>query len=527
MANVKISALPTASTPLAGTELVPIVQSGVTSQTTTGAVVAPLTTSLAANSGSSLVGYLPSGTGAVATTVQAKLRETVNALDYMPVGSTDISIGINNALTANTGKALTILVSVPPNGGYWNWSTQIDLGTSDSWVSLIGDGFVPCKASATLNSFVVIGKSNKNNMGKVSGFSFNAGNYNHGSAIIIGASRSFTVSDIELKADGTGKFTDGIVFDESVNTSGETGSGYELNIVQNIVDSGDSAVTGSMVRYKYGSARSVTVNNIRATRNNFTAVVSNDSGVTVAGGQISNILATFITARPSACNALVALQGNIANLSIFNISSLDGTATPSCNYAVSLTSAGAGCATNYYYNSQVLVNNAQYNIDSTAPSQYINLRPTNAGKPDEQGAMYTNPKIRIQGGVVLDTVNQVLWAENSGAFTAAFDRRYSQINNDGVFSVDVGTTTTRTYGGLFSLAVEGSAASSGIVFWRTNTASVCSQITASANLATTTGVLTGTTGTAGKVTVSTDTATGKIYIENRTGAGRRFHIAFI
>jgi hypothetical protein len=36
----------------------------------------------AASSGSSLVGYLPAGTGAVATTVQAKLRQGVNAVDF-------------------------------------------------------------------------------------------------------------------------------------------------------------------------------------------------------------------------------------------------------------------------------------------------------------------------------------------------------------------------------------------------------------------------------------------------------------
>ena len=40
----------------------------------------------AASSGSSLVGYLPSGTGAVATTVQTKLREAVSVKDFGAVG---------------------------------------------------------------------------------------------------------------------------------------------------------------------------------------------------------------------------------------------------------------------------------------------------------------------------------------------------------------------------------------------------------------------------------------------------------
>lgn len=41
---------------------------------------------LSASSGSSLVGYLPAGTGAVATTVQAKLRESVSVKDFGAVG---------------------------------------------------------------------------------------------------------------------------------------------------------------------------------------------------------------------------------------------------------------------------------------------------------------------------------------------------------------------------------------------------------------------------------------------------------
>lgn len=44
--------------------------------------VAQLITDLAAPSGSSLVGYLPAGTGAVATTVETKLRESVSVSDY-------------------------------------------------------------------------------------------------------------------------------------------------------------------------------------------------------------------------------------------------------------------------------------------------------------------------------------------------------------------------------------------------------------------------------------------------------------
>lgn len=54
---------------------------------------------LAASGGSSLVGYLPAGTGAVATTVQAKLRESVSVLDFGadPTGVADTTSAINTA----------------------------------------------------------------------------------------------------------------------------------------------------------------------------------------------------------------------------------------------------------------------------------------------------------------------------------------------------------------------------------------------------------------------------------------------
>lgn len=87
MANVKISALPTASTPLTGAELVPIVQSGVTSQTTVSDFGAA-------------VSYMPAGTGAVETTVQTKLRETVSVMDFGGVSGSDLSTALNAAIQA-------------------------------------------------------------------------------------------------------------------------------------------------------------------------------------------------------------------------------------------------------------------------------------------------------------------------------------------------------------------------------------------------------------------------------------------
>ena len=52
MADTKISALPVATTPLSGAEIVPLVQSGVTRQTTVDAI------SAAAGSSSTVVGII-------------------------------------------------------------------------------------------------------------------------------------------------------------------------------------------------------------------------------------------------------------------------------------------------------------------------------------------------------------------------------------------------------------------------------------------------------------------------------------
>jgi hypothetical protein len=70
---------------------------------------------LAASSGSSLVGFIQSGSGAVATTVQAKLRESVSVLDYGadPTGVADCAAAIVLAMAAANGKTLYF-----PSGTY-------------------------------------------------------------------------------------------------------------------------------------------------------------------------------------------------------------------------------------------------------------------------------------------------------------------------------------------------------------------------------------------------------------------------
>lgn len=99
MAGVKISELPAATTPLDGTELLPVVQSGVTVQTTLEDIP-----------------FLQAGTGAVNRTVQSKLRERVNVRDFGAVldGTTDDLAAFNAAIqSVASGQAIDIEVDGP------------------------------------------------------------------------------------------------------------------------------------------------------------------------------------------------------------------------------------------------------------------------------------------------------------------------------------------------------------------------------------------------------------------------------
>lgn len=79
---------------------------------------------LAASSGSSLIGYTQGGTGAVATTVQAKLRQTVSVMDFGAVGdgttndTAAIQAAVNSVQSAGGGTVLF------PEGTY-NISSEI------------------------------------------------------------------------------------------------------------------------------------------------------------------------------------------------------------------------------------------------------------------------------------------------------------------------------------------------------------------------------------------------------------------
>jgi hypothetical protein len=91
------------------------------------------------------VTYQPAGTGAVATTVQAKLRQTVSVMDFGATGdgTTDDTAAVRAAILASSGKSLYF-----PSGTYKITSSQTFSNINNS--SFIGDRFASVIAVASV-----------------------------------------------------------------------------------------------------------------------------------------------------------------------------------------------------------------------------------------------------------------------------------------------------------------------------------------------------------------------------------------
>ena len=109
------------------------------------------TQNLAASGGAALVGYLPAGTGAVATTVQGKLRESVSVKDFGAVGngSTDDTAAIQAALNSNNGSIAVYF----PRGVYRITSTILIPQSRAN--KMTGDGFNPQEVANPVEGTVI------------------------------------------------------------------------------------------------------------------------------------------------------------------------------------------------------------------------------------------------------------------------------------------------------------------------------------------------------------------------------------
>jgi len=108
----------------------------------------PTGSDLAASTGSSLVGFIQSGTGAVATTAQVKMRQVVSAWDFMTAaqiadvsartGSVDVTAAVQAAIDSLTNGGTVLF----PAGVYDVTGLRID-GTSGTLTNITLEGYGP------------------------------------------------------------------------------------------------------------------------------------------------------------------------------------------------------------------------------------------------------------------------------------------------------------------------------------------------------------------------------------------------
>ena len=167
-------------------------------------------TALAASSGSSLVGFLQSGTGAVARTLQSKDRETFSVTDFGTIdltGAADCSAVVTLALAAATGRTLLF-----PSGTYKVAGTF----ALPANCKLQGDGYditTIYQSTANMTTFVT------NNDNEICGFKFTG----------TGAWSVAGRGAIECDPSGTGTHNNRVhihdnYFDSTLSTGGITGN---------------------------------------------------------------------------------------------------------------------------------------------------------------------------------------------------------------------------------------------------------------------------------------------------------------
>ena len=107
---------------------------------------------LAASGGAALVGYINGGTGAVVTTVQTKLRETVSVLDFGadPTGAADSTAAFNSATQASAAYSTALGYNIHVPSGVYKISSTVFVRVGQT---LYGDGFgSKIDATGTLNT---------------------------------------------------------------------------------------------------------------------------------------------------------------------------------------------------------------------------------------------------------------------------------------------------------------------------------------------------------------------------------------
>ena len=417
MANVKISQLPAATSPLAGTEEMPVVQSGVTKR-------APVNT----------IGFLQSGTGAVLRTAQAKARDVVSVKDFGATGDgvTNDAAAIQAAVNAATANQT---IYFPP-GTYAVGAAGIAV-TNKTGVTLLGDGaiiLITAISTLTTNLGVATIRLSGCTRSGVRGLEIN-GNSIASSAIGLSACTECFVDKVTVYASGVNgqitssnggvrnEFTDNLVYSARLPAS----RGLWLGNVNASDMETDIFVSGNTVRNNPASGIVVSSNGGRVIGNH--SRTNEGSGIVLPGG--NGFAAENLTVSNNYCidNLFVGIQSDVVGYSTPADLTTDISVSGNvCNFNRSggiyagdterWVITGNTCTNNV--NSGIQADNRSFNVSITgnacndtrvggARTQSAGIRIT-AGSENNHGAVICGNTCvnNIQYGVFLATV---------GAFT--------------------------------------------------------------------------------------------------------------
>jgi hypothetical protein len=544
MANKKITQLPASTTPLTGSEIVPVVQSGATVQTSV-------------NSLGPGIGYTPAGAGAVARTVQAKLRELVSVKDFGAVGNgvADDTAAIQaaiNSLTAGgivnfplglyrTTSTITIQVRGITLKGQLQTTTNADEGDCRIVVDHdLGAGIRIKAYNSTIDTLVVSGSANRISAGITGtngqpnfGIWIEADDVSGGAGYI----QRIKLRDVTVR----NQPNSGVV------SIGEN-SGSEFNSVASLYNGGHGFVFSNGY---YTSRANLSPPGI---------VQFTNCRVTDCGGHALAVGSPFDT-------GLSAYRFSIENLEAFRVCTnaailYDTSAIflAGQNQILNLSAAGDAA----YSFATVSVRNIQVNncrFFGLSPAVKVVERA--GGAEPTRGVYVVAPSLFPTAGTKFDPVVSVATDCQEVSVDIAADQRGSQTtyitaineNFQGYYKKDpndisagfpiesesfASTPTitllddtvyeyeflsTTSYGILVFHGFSDSAVYGLCVFRSSSTGLFVQAINVGSEVNTTTGPLTGTTGVNGKFTVSVDAT--KLYFENRRGGSRTFKITFL